>query len=306
MASLTTHLRRPDDHGRLAFHPDCPVCRGERLAGALPRQGLVGRRAEAVLAAGVLAVTSATPAAALAAIPDEEHEGTVAPEQVVSATPGDPDFEPGGEPTDLPSVAPSVQPAEDPVEDPAAVEPELPTPEDPPAVDPIAEQQVEPPASDPLPAPQAAPTPAVTPPSVPVADTPEAPDTDATEPPRADERDMGRNGRPRTRVIASGTPRAAPDAVYVPVITTAPPTVQPEAPTVAGSANRGQAPQRGDRFHHVQRGESLWSIASDLVGDAASPARIAREVNRLWELNSARIGTGDPDLLMAETRLVLR
>jgi hypothetical protein len=56
----------------------------------------------------------------------------------------------------------------------------------------------------------------------------------------------------------------------------------------------------------VQRGESLWSIAKDLLGDDPSISRIAREVNRLWELNSARIGTGEPDLLLAGTRIVLR
>jgi nucleoid-associated protein YgaU len=68
----------------------------------------------------------------------------------------------------------------------------------------------------------------------------------------------------------------------------------------------GRAARRGDRFHVVQRGESLWSIAKDLLGDEASVARIAREVNRLWELNSDRIGTGDRDLLMVGTRLALR
>ena len=35
-------------------------------------------------------------------------------------------------------------------------------------------------------------------------------------------------------------------------------------------------------------------------------AAIAREVNRLWELNRERIGTGDPDLVMVGTRLMLR
>jgi nucleoid-associated protein YgaU len=64
--------------------------------------------------------------------------------------------------------------------------------------------------------------------------------------------------------------------------------------------------RKADRFHVVQRGESLWSIARDLLGHDASVARIAREVNRLWELNSERIGTGEPDLVMAGTRLVLR
>ena len=55
----------------------------------------------------------------------------------------------------------------------------------------------------------------------------------------------------------------------------------------------------------VSPGESLWSIARTLLGSDASPAQIAREVNRLWELNKDRIGTGDPDLLKVGTRLTL-
>jgi hypothetical protein len=62
----------------------------------------------------------------------------------------------------------------------------------------------------------------------------------------------------------------------------------------------------GDRSHNVQAGESLWTIASDLLGGDAGPARIAREVHRLWQLNKERIATGDPDLVMIGTRLVLR
>jgi len=60
------------------------------------------------------------------------------------------------------------------------------------------------------------------------------------------------------------------------------------------------------RFHVVQPGESLWSIARQLLGRDASAGRIAREVNRLWSLNHSRIATGDPDLLMVGTRLELR
>jgi hypothetical protein len=40
-----------------------------------------------------------------------------------------------------------------------------------------------------------------------------------------------------------------------------------------------------------------------VLPDDASPAQIAREVNRLWERNNDRIGTGDRNLLMAGTRL---
>jgi nucleoid-associated protein YgaU len=56
----------------------------------------------------------------------------------------------------------------------------------------------------------------------------------------------------------------------------------------------------------VERGESLWTIARDLLGGNASVAAIAREVSALWERNKTRIGTGDPDLLMVGTRLRLR
>jgi resuscitation-promoting factor RpfA len=71
-------------------------------------------------------------------------------------------------------------------------------------------------------------------------------------------------------------------------------------------ASGGQAARRGDRVHIVAPGESLWSIAGDLLGDGASVARTAREVNRLWELNRSRIGTGDPNLLRVGTSLALR
>jgi nucleoid-associated protein YgaU len=77
------------------------------------------------------------------------------------------------------------------------------------------------------------------------------------------------------------------------------------APAVSAAAD-GRAARPGDRAHVVLAGESLWSIARDVLGDGASVAKIAREVNRLWELNSDRIGTGDPDLLMVGTRLTLR
>jgi hypothetical protein len=56
----------------------------------------------------------------------------------------------------------------------------------------------------------------------------------------------------------------------------------------------------------VVAGESLWSIASDVLGPGATVAKVAREVNRLWDLNGARIGTGDRDLLPVGTRLVVK
>jgi hypothetical protein len=59
-------------------------------------------------------------------------------------------------------------------------------------------------------------------------------------------------------------------------------------------------------MHTVLPGESLWTIATDLLGREATTAKVAREVHRLWQLNRDRIGTGDPNLVMAGTRLELR
>ena len=78
-----------------------------------------------------------------------------------------------------------------------------------------------------------------------------------------------------------------------------------QAPPPPPTASKVDAATRGDRYHVVQPGESLWLIARDLVGHDASAAHVAREVNRLWALNETRIATGDPDLLMVGTRLAL-
>ena len=111
------------------------------------------------------------------------------------------------------------------------------------------------------------------------------------------------NERGATRVVsivsseAPGSPAAPSTDVQA----------QAEAAPVAMTISSGRdRADPSDRFHVVLPGESLWSIARDLLGRDASTARIAREVNRLWELNRTRIGTGDPDLLMAGTRLRLR
>jgi Tfp pilus assembly protein FimV len=101
---------------------------------------------------------------------------------------------------------------------------------------------------------------------------------------------------------AAGT---TPQAVEVAGSTAAAQAGEP-ASTLLQAVEQGRRAARGDRVHVVLAGESLWSIARDIVGGDASVAAVAREVNRLWELNTARIGTGDPDLLIAGTRLLLR
>src|SRR3954453_21065068 len=125
MGSLSAHLRRPDDHGRLAFHPDCPVCRSERLLGALPAEVVISRRTQALLAAGVLALSTTTPTTVLAAEPDQEHEGMGAPVQgAPGGAGGAPHFAPGGPSTALPfdtSSAPDAPVSPDPDDDTGAL-----------------------------------------------------------------------------------------------------------------------------------------------------------------------------------------
>jgi Tfp pilus assembly protein FimV len=62
----------------------------------------------------------------------------------------------------------------------------------------------------------------------------------------------------------------------------------------------------GTRFYVVRRGDSLWSIASDLLAGKARPAAVARAVARLWRLNRGRIGTDDPSVLPVGVRLRLK
>lgn len=324
MASLTAHLRQSDDHERLAFHAQCPLC-AQRLAGTLPPETVVSRRTQALLAAGVLTLSTASPGAAFATEPDEEQEGV---EQVVTAEPpSDSGFDPGGPATDLPfnaAPAPTEEMAPDPAGDsgPIELEPEVEE------VAPMADagdgvnalQQPPPEAVVPPPAPEASPEAPPPSPPAPAATAP-AP-TDAVTPPGADEREAEKQPAPKPRRTTPRPdgPKSAPhtdqkpqpEPVYstnapttVPVATAPSAAATPRSTANSPAQTRSHPAQRGDRFHVVQRGESLWSIASDVLGEGASPARIAREVNQLWELNSARIGTGDRDLLMTGTRLEL-
>lgn len=70
-------------------------------------------------------------------------------------------------------------------------------------------------------------------------------------------------------------------------------------------AQRELAEGRSDSGHVVRAGESLWSIAQDRLGGNASPAAVAAYVARLWKLNASRIGTGDPGLVKAGTKLAI-
>ena len=90
----------------------------------------------------------------------------------------------------------------------------------------------------------------------------------------------------------------------VPVAPAPPPAAEP-VEIVAQAEAPEPRPDASERVHTVRSGESLWSIAEDLVGPGASTEEIARAVERLWKLNAERIGSGDPDLIVAGERLIV-
>jgi hypothetical protein len=326
MQSLTAHFREVDAHDRLPFHPSCPICRQTRLTGTIAAGGIVSPRTQALLAASLLAIPAIVPAApARAAEQDQQQEGTApVAESAPSDSAGDPDFDPGGEATELPEVpapvaeieAPADVDTDDaaPVEEPPATNPDEPVvdPGDgsgaPPVEQPVAPEATTSPdtsATAPAPTPPppdptsgAAPAPAATPDAPAPATMPPAPRA-----PEADERAQRspRHTSARPARPAGDEHRAAP-AIGVTAAPPSPTRVVPAAVTTV----RGDRAKLGDRTHIVLAGESLWAIAGDLLGPEATPAEVAREVHRLWQLNRDRIGTGDPDLLMTGTKLVLR
>ena len=314
MASLTEHLLEPGDHGRLGFHPSCPVCRRERLFGPLSSEPVVSRRTQAVLAGGVLAFSTSAPVAALAHEPDRRGEGVQVPEDPGAGELHDPGFDPGGEtalPFDTAPVSPtppaageqddgSGEPLEvEPQDDPDArllppTEPDAGTTEEPAA----PEENTAVPAAELVP-PQETPAPA-------------QPDHEAAAPIPPTEQPSSDDAPPRAphRPDARQRSRAA-EPVSVQRVVQAPPELPAPEPVVIAQADTAETDTRQASLQHtrsyvVAPGDSLWSIAKRLLGPDATPAQIAREVTRLWSLNDDRIGTGDPDLLMVGTHLSLR
>jgi hypothetical protein len=346
MASLTAHLVESRGHGRLGFHPSCPVCCQERLFGSLPSDAVVSRRAQAALASGVLALSAVGPPVAMAQEPDQQLEGgsgaaqpeagaetgsgavvapgsdsnagMVAPTEVVP--PAAPDLDPLTPPeADGGSVLQDVVPVEtDPIEAPSTHQ----------APPPQADEGGAPEAGPDLP--QPAPEPGVTEPDSSV----EAPKPAPTEPEGSETLDSSEpsapvehpDGKPRSEQPEEAKPRPdsqppaespsapKPSTVQMPTAPTAPQPVEaasPDAPVQTAPASDPVSPPPaastpGGRFLVVQPGDSLWAIAKRLLDPNASPAEIARKVNRLWELNRERIGTGRPDLLLVGTKLRLR
>ena len=339
MNDLARHLIESGSHGGLSFNPACPACREERLTGALTRLPLVPARAQAGLAAALLAASGAAPTAALAN-PGQEAES----EQPGAAAPGGapPSISEGGDPS-------TSSGADTPLgEQPLAV---APPGDGPPGADePGGIEAPDTGDDDDDGEPAAGPGPAGTPgePSRGDGDEPGGIGEGAVSDRRpsrgvqSDElprerpaktrikRDAGdrtqresrRGGAPGARGGPQRTAPAGAPAVRGPFAgapaTTPGAGVRPTAPVPAATASASSAAGHGlaastcdqaarsHRLHVVRAGESLWSIARDLVGHGATTAAVAREVQRIWDLNAAAIGTGDPDLVLVGQTLRLR
>jgi len=283
--NLNRHLRASEDHAVLPFHPACPACRDERLSGRLPSTALVSPRLTALAVAGVTAGCVLTPApGAMAqetppALPPGgyedpaeeaiEDEGPLEEDEPVESDEPDPNVPPVI--TDDPSAA------LDPSDPPPPLDPALlggePVPgipvEDPPADQDVAAAPV-PPTPDP-------------PPPVSAAPAQPAPPPDQSRPGPSGEKPKA---KPRS---APARARSRPESLSAPA---------PAAPSVSAPAPAGAR-------YVVQPGDTLWSIASATLGAGAPVAKVAARVEAIWRANASAIRTGDPDLILPGTRLVI-
>jgi LysM domain len=322
VASLSAHLTAGAEHGRLGFHPLCTRCRDERLAGNLDSELLVSRRTQAVLAAGVLAFSTATPAVSVAAEPDQEQEGgtTPTPDGGSGGTVDDPAFDPGGAdtPLDVETGAPSGSPEAggdlDDGTEPTPVERE--EPDDPDGRLVLGESPAEAAPTGGEPAPSSPPPPEHDPTAHPPQPPVPAPESVPVSGHLVETTDRGDERAQRIVSVAPAhetegsdeaasvlAPPTAPEATDDGALD-ASPAIAVETVRVSQSVATSMAVE-GKRYT-VRDGDSLWSIAQRLLGGDASNRQIAREVSRLWRLNEERIGTGDPSLLRIGTVLKLR
>lgn len=216
---------------------------------------------------------------------------TPSPAQAPPTTPSDA-ASPAAPP---PSVPSPPLPSAPPVAPPSVPSPRLPS------APPVAPPAAAPPAAaSPTPAPPLPTlTPAHTPVIVSVAQPRSIPNV-VDAPPSLD-----------AATVPAATPASSPAPIptapgATPASSPAPVTTTAATPASTPAAIATAAVRRGDRFHVVAPGESLWSIAASVVGRDATTRQIAREVDRLWGLNEARMRTGDPDVLMVGIRLRLR
>jgi hypothetical protein len=283
---------------------DCVQCRaGGRFAGSL-----VPRRFPAALMVGVLSLSMIAPSAAFATEGDRDAEGGAVAEDVVGGdvdlgAAGDLGDDAGAAPVTDDTAAPAAPVPADPASSGAAPAP-VSSPDAPDAAATPVPDAPEVPATTPAVVPEEA-SQAAAPAEVLHAAAPKAGTPQAAGPHRRVKavRRAARAKRraTRVRVVARPAPSTAPRKLSGRVRVTVP--ASPRVIRISGAPSRPARP--GARSHVVAPGESLWSIATDFLEAGASSGEISREVERLWERNRDRIGTGDRNLLLAGTALQL-
>jgi LysM domain len=336
--SLNTHLTAGTDHYLLRFHPDCPVCNRQRHAG-FRTGGAFHPRARAGLLAAALSAGTVIPSSLAAADEPPTATASQAPAPAPTPAPDPPLSPPPDQPTRGPEETEEV-PADEaphlrelltnpeagtdtegedvsgegdetgPAPMPLGQAPAAPAPVEP-APAPLGQPPAAPPV-EPLPAPpQPGSAPAPQPPQEPVAPSPAAEvEEDAT----ADPDDPGVKSKARGQEAKRRRPAPQPFVHRGAVAEreNAPAPIGATVPAATATTALASQPPKPlsdpitGATYTVQSGDSLWSIARRLVGPRASAARIARELNRLWELNHDQIGTGDPSLIYAGTVLRIR
>ena len=311
MRSLTAHLREPEDHGRLPSIPDCPVCRDERLAGHLPPAARPAAN-QALLAAGVLASRPPDPVCRRdRARPGAR--GSAAPRRPVPRTPPT-------TPTSIPAATrPTFRRSAAGVAGRRAARPRQrrrrrssrsPRRPDAPIVDAGDGSATSPGAGRPRPA------------RLPRQPERRHPHGGRRPPAAHPRRAASRRAAALPLPIAPRDPTAARGGAATRPrdggpAATAPPVSPGNQHTDFGAASRhadgrwrrlDSAPRAraaegraGRPVHVVLAGESLWSIASDLLGGQARPRRDRARGRPAVGAQQHRIATGDPDLLLVGT-----
>jgi nucleoid-associated protein YgaU len=315
--SLSAHLTAGVDHGRLRFHPDCPICRNQRLAGALCDTAL-SARAQAGLLAAALGAGSLLPTSVAAG-----SEGSKPPAAKASQAPVPaPAPEPAPAPDEPSPGADETQEA--PIDEAPQVRELLTSPEA--GTDTHGEdiggedEDAEPAPPTPLGQPPAEPSPVesspVTPPAPPAPVPPQPDVVLVMPPPPAAELEQPATPEPPEKSkkrkaperAAKPHPRTHPvvteQSGSLPVVEAAEPIPPAATVPVSQPAEPPKGPVTG-RSYTVKPGDSLWSIARRRLGGSPSAGQIAREVDRLWRLNAERIGTGNPSLIHVGTVLRL-
>jgi LysM domain len=339
MNPLSEHLPAGPDHGRLHFDPDGPLRHHQRPTGA-PSDPIRPTRARVGLLAAALGAGTLLPSPFAAASSPREHP-TAKPSQTPAPAPA-PAPEPSPSPApDQPSLG-TDETQEAPVDEAPQLRELLTSPEAgtdtggedvsgeaeetaPPPV-PIGQAPAEPAPAEPTPAPlgqppappppveppapaQPGPAPSPQPPRAPVEQPPPVTHEVATAHtvrPRVKRKAPERRAKPRG---AAAQPAAQSEVALQPVDAALPVDAVPAAPTTPTLVSQPPEPASDPitgRSYRVQPGDSLWSIARRLVGPEPSDGRIARKMNRLWQLNRDRIGSGDPSLIYAGTVLRIK